>query len=121
MVSSPNRAAAARREILAERQGGRKRVAEPVQSARDAALTSNPESPLFGRASFACRFASVEAHGSRGARGETGTLLRAVFVVVLFAPVTTVASAIDAKVERMLKQLDPDARFEQICDLEAMQ
>jgi Domain of Unknown Function (DUF930) len=48
-------------------------------------------------------------------------LLRAVFALALFAPVTTVASAIDAKVERMLKQLDPDARFEQICDLEAMQ
>jgi len=29
------------------------------------------------------------------------------------------ASANDTKVERMLKQLDPDARFEQICDLEA--
>jgi hypothetical protein len=52
---------------------------------------------------------------------ETGTLLRAVFALTLLAPVTTVASAIDAKVERMLKQLDPDARFEQICDLEAMQ
>lgn len=46
---------------------------------------------------------------------------RAVFALALLAPVTTVASAIDAKVERMLKQLDPDARFEQICDLEAMQ
>jgi Domain of Unknown Function (DUF930) len=31
----------------------------------------------------------------------------------------TAASAVDAKVERMLMQLDPDARFEQICDLEA--
>jgi hypothetical protein len=30
------------------------------------------------------------------------------------------ASANDSKVERMLKQLDPDARFEQVCDLEAM-
>jgi len=29
------------------------------------------------------------------------------------------ASANDSKVERILKQLDPDARFEQICDLEA--
>jgi hypothetical protein len=48
-------------------------------------------------------------------------LFRAVFALVLFAPVTTVASAIDAKVERMLEQLDPDARFEQVCDLEAMQ
>ena len=31
------------------------------------------------------------------------------------------ASANDSKIERVLKQLDPDARFEQICDLEAMQ
>ena len=55
---------------------------------------------------------------SRGV-GEIGTLLRAVFALGLLAPGITVASAIDAKVERMLKQLDPDARFEQICDLEA--
>lgn len=30
------------------------------------------------------------------------------------------ALANDARVERMLRQLDPDARFEQVCDLEAM-
>ncbi|MGB9367073.1 MAG: DUF930 domain-containing protein [Xanthobacteraceae bacterium] len=48
-------------------------------------------------------------------------MLRAVFALALVAPVATVASAIDAKVERTLRQLDPDARFEQICDLEAMQ
>ena len=30
------------------------------------------------------------------------------------------AFANDPKVERMLQQLDPDARFEQVCDLEAM-
>ena len=30
------------------------------------------------------------------------------------------ALANDPKVERMLQQLDPDARFEQVCDLEAM-
>jgi hypothetical protein len=30
------------------------------------------------------------------------------------------ASANDAKVERILKTLDPDARFEQVCDLEAL-
>ena len=30
------------------------------------------------------------------------------------------AIANDARVERMLRQLDPDARFEQVCDLEAM-
>jgi hypothetical protein len=29
-------------------------------------------------------------------------------------------AAADPKVERMLRQLDPDARFEQVCDLEAM-
>ena len=46
-------------------------------------------------------------------------MLRAVFALGLLVPGVTVASAIDAKVERMLKQLDPDARFEQICDLEA--
>jgi hypothetical protein len=39
----------------------------------------------------------------------------------LLAPGVTAASAIDARVERMLEQLDPDARFEQVCDLEAMQ
>jgi hypothetical protein len=33
---------------------------------------------------------------------------------------STSAFANDAKVEKMLKQLDPDARFEQVCDLEAM-
>jgi hypothetical protein len=30
------------------------------------------------------------------------------------------AIANDARVKRMLRQLDPDARFEQVCDLEAM-
>jgi hypothetical protein len=30
------------------------------------------------------------------------------------------ALANDGRVEKMLKQLDPDARFEQVCDLEAM-
>ena len=30
------------------------------------------------------------------------------------------AFASDSNVERMLQQLDPDARFEQVCDLEAM-
>lgn len=47
-------------------------------------------------------------------------MLRAVIALALLAPGMTVASAIDAKVERMLQQLDPDARFEQVCDLEAM-
>jgi hypothetical protein len=60
-------------------------------------------------------------HIAAGHWREIGTLLRAVFALALLAPVTTLASASDPKVERMLKQLDPDARFEQICDLEAMQ
>jgi len=30
------------------------------------------------------------------------------------------AAANDSRIEKMLKQLDPDARFEQVCDLEAM-
>src|SRR3954463_12068156 len=76
--------------------------------------------PSFGRASFACRFSLAQADGFRGA-GRIGTLFRAVFALGLLAPGVTVASAIDAKVERMLQQLDPDARFEQVCDLEAMQ
>jgi hypothetical protein len=52
-------------------------------------------------------------------RGDSEILFRAVIAWALLAPVATVASAIDAKVERMLRQLDPDARFEQVCDLEA--
>lgn len=43
---------------------------------------------------------------------------RVVFALAFLAPVA--ASASDSKVARTLKQLDPDARFEQICDLEAM-
>ena len=46
-------------------------------------------------------------------------MFRAVFALAFLAPVAT-ASANDSKVERMLQQLDPEARFEQICDLEAM-
>ena len=33
---------------------------------------------------------------------------------------STSAFANDSKIEKILKQLDPDARFEQVCDLEAM-
>jgi hypothetical protein len=40
-------------------------------------------------------------------------------VLAVLCPVA--ASANDSRIERMLQQLDPDARFEQICDLEAMQ
>ena len=36
----------------------------------------------------------------------------------ILIPVSAYAN--DSRVERMLKQLDPDARFEQVCDLEAM-
>ena len=35
-------------------------------------------------------------------------------------PCVAVAQANDARTERVLKTLDPDARFEQVCDLEAM-
>ena len=38
--------------------------------------------------------------------------------LVILLPAAALAN--DSKVERMLKQLDPDARFEQVCDLEAM-
>ena len=50
---------------------------------------------------------------------ETTTLHRyalALAIVACGAP----ARANDSRVEKMLRQLDPDARFEQICDLEAM-
>ena len=33
---------------------------------------------------------------------------------------STSAFANDSRIEKVLKQLDPDARFEQVCDLEAM-
>jgi hypothetical protein len=75
--------------------------------------------PSFGRASFACRFGFDQAHGG-GAfiRAREEALLRVALALAIFVPVA--ASANDARVERMLKQLDPDARFEQVCDLEAM-
>src|SRR3954454_17714720 len=81
---------------------------------------TNRLAPSFGRASFAWRFSLAQADGFRGA-GRIRTLFRAVFALGLLAPGVTVASAIDAKVERMLQQLDAEARFEQVCDLEAMQ
>jgi hypothetical protein len=49
---------------------------------------------------------------------EIATLHRVALALGLLLPAS--ASANDSKVERILKQLDPDARFEQICDLEAM-
>ena len=47
------------------------------------------------------------------------TLHRIFFALTLLVP-TAAAAASDSRVERVLKQLDPDARFEQVCDLEAM-
>jgi Domain of Unknown Function (DUF930) len=51
--------------------------------------------------------------------GEIATLQRVALASALcFA--CGGAFANDSKIERMLQQLDPDARFEQVCDLEAM-
>ena len=50
---------------------------------------------------------------------EIATLHRVVLALALVFSGTAAVSAIDSRVERMLQQLDPDARFEQICDLEA--
>ena len=54
-------------------------------------------------------------------RREIPILLRVGFALAILFPFVSAAAANDPKVERMLQQLDPDARFEQICDLEAMQ
>ena len=45
---------------------------------------------------------------------------RVALALAILTPAATAAFANDPRVERMLKQLDPDARFEQVCDLEAM-
>jgi uncharacterized protein DUF930 len=50
---------------------------------------------------------------------EIATLQRVALALAVFA-LCEPAFASDPKVERMLQQLDPDARFEQVCDLEAM-
>jgi hypothetical protein len=50
---------------------------------------------------------------------ETATLQRYALTLAI-AACGAPALANDSRVEKMLKQLDPDARFEQICDLEAM-
>jgi hypothetical protein len=47
-------------------------------------------------------------------------LLRVMLVLPVLFQCAAVAQASDARTEKMLKQLDPDARFEQVCDLEAM-
>src|ERR1700743_203585 len=73
--------------------------------------------PLFGRASFACRFGLDGAHGFGASRGGgIPILLRVGFALAILIPFVSAAAANDPKVERMLQQLDPDARFEQICD-----
>jgi hypothetical protein len=57
--------------------------------------------------------------GESTQRREIMALQRLALAFVLSILVTT-AFANDHKVERILQQLDPDARFEQVCDLEAM-
>jgi hypothetical protein len=47
-------------------------------------------------------------------------VLRLVLALVIGTASAGLASANDARTERALKSLDPDARFEQVCDLEAM-
>ncbi len=47
-------------------------------------------------------------------------MLRVLLILPAVLPCAAVAQANDARTEKMLKQLDPDARFEQVCDLEAM-
>ena len=51
---------------------------------------------------------------------EIATLLRVMLILPAVFQCAAVAQASDARTEKMLKQLDPDARFEQVCDLEAM-
>jgi len=46
--------------------------------------------------------------------------VRLAFALAVVFPCAGPALANDARIERVLKQLDPDARFEQVCDLEAM-
>jgi hypothetical protein len=47
-------------------------------------------------------------------------VLRLALALVVVSASAGLASANDARTERALKQLDPVARFEQVCDLEAM-
>jgi hypothetical protein len=53
-------------------------------------------------------------------RPEILTVHRVALALVVLWHTAALASANDAKVERILKTLDPDARFEQVCDLEAL-
>ena len=47
-------------------------------------------------------------------------MYRLAVALAVLAHAGSLASANDSRTERALKQLDPDARFEQVCDLEAM-
>jgi hypothetical protein len=60
------------------------------------------------------------AAGHSVRRRELGALHRVLMALGILISVAASASANDSRVERMLQKLDPDARFEQICDLEAM-
>jgi hypothetical protein len=46
--------------------------------------------------------------------------VRLALALAVVIPGAAAALANDSRTERMLRQLDPDARFEQVCDLEAM-
>ena len=45
---------------------------------------------------------------------------RVALALLTVLPSATLVQANDSRTERALKQLDPEARFEQVCDLEAM-
>ena len=47
-------------------------------------------------------------------------MLRLAMALAVLTLSAGLAAANDSRIEKMLKQLDPDARFEQVCDLEAM-
>jgi hypothetical protein len=47
-------------------------------------------------------------------------VLRLALALAIVTASAGFAAANDARTERALKRLDPDARFEQVCDLEAM-
>ena len=47
-------------------------------------------------------------------------MLRPATALALLAQSAGLAAANDSRLEKMLKQLDPEARFKQVCDLEAM-
>ena len=51
---------------------------------------------------------------------EFATVHRVGFVFTTLLQLASNAQANDVKLESVLKTLDPDARFEQVCDLEAL-